>query len=97
MSAIDKLNAGCASVPYISFKELTPGDYMVNYFSMVETKFGKRVRVDIDNGYLLLPARCMRRVDKAALNDLNKKPKRMTYSGKDPEQKDCLIISFTDV
>lgn len=97
MSGVDKLNASCVVFPYISFNDLAPGDYIVNHFAVVETKFGKRIRVEIDNGYLLLPGRCIRRVDKATINELNKTPKHMTYSGKDHGQKDRLIISFNDV
>lgn len=59
MSALDFLNKVCNKQrPYISFKQLKTGDYLVENFVLVETKnFGTRARVDLEENYVLLPER----------------------------------------
>lgn len=58
MSALDLLNKVCEKRAYISFKELKSGNYSVKSFILVETKnYGTRVRVDLEENYVLLPER----------------------------------------
>lgn len=87
-----------ASRRYISFDDLAVGEYKVNKFSFVESTYGRRIRVELDDGYMFLPRRYMDLVTNKDMQHLNKTaPKIMKYDGKDVEQKNMLLISFRDI
>lgn len=92
---MDALNA--ASRAYISFDSLSIGEYKVHKFSFVESTYGRRIRIELDHGYMFLPRRYMDLVTTQVMHQLNKTaPKIMKYGGKDAELKDMLLISFED-
>lgn len=96
-AALNTLKAACTSKKYVSFKDLTPGEYIVNKFCVVSTKHGDRVRIDLHDSYMLLPERYANLLTEKAIEELNKAPKVMTYSGKDVSNHNCLILDFNEV
>lgn len=96
MSALDTLQKSCLKRPYKGFKDLEHGDYIVQSFAMTNTDHGKRVRIDMEDCYMFLPKRFADSLDQPAINELNKTPKIMTYSGKDHEDRERLILEFKE-
>lgn len=94
--ALNTLQKSCLKRPYKGFKDLEHGDYTIQSFSFSNTDHGKRVRVDMDDCYMYLPKRFADSLDQAAINELSKSPKIMTYSGKDHEERDRLILEFKE-
>lgn len=82
---------------FVSFKDLSPGEYIVNKFSIVNTKFGERVRVDLHHSYMFLPKGFLKTITPEVIDDLNKAPKMMVYQGKDVEAGNALILDFNEV
>lgn len=98
MEALNQLKTLCVKKTFKSFKDLVPGEYIVNSFALVTTAYGDRVRISIDNEktYLYLPERF--KLDEAAIIELNSSPKIMVYGGKeDNSVKGRLILDFRDV
>lgn len=98
MDALNQLKAICAKKTFKSFKDLVPGEYIVNNFALVTTTHGVRVSLTIDNGstFLYLPERF--NMDEATIAELNDSPKIMIYGGKeDSTVKGRLILDFKDV
>lgn len=98
MDALNHLKAACAPKNFKSFKDLIPGEYIVNRFSLVMTTHGKRVCIDLDNGstYMYLPERF--NFDENTIAELNSKPKIMVYGGKEGRTiSSRLILDFHDV
>lgn len=55
IQTMEELLFACEKRPYKSFSNLSNGEYIVKRFSVVETKFGTRVRVDCEGFYVFLP------------------------------------------
>lgn len=77
------LKAACISRNYQSFRDFKPGEYPVERFSVIETKFGNRIKVELKEVYLLLPERYNTAATPEGIADLNSCSKMMVYSGKD--------------
>ena len=101
MSALDRLKAACMgktyNKTYKNFDELVIGEHVVHEFVAVETKHGRRVRIQLDTHHMFLPPRFNETLDDAALAELNSSPIVMVYGGKDASQKNRLILDFHDV
>lgn len=98
MNALNQLKAACLQKTFKSFKDLAPGDYIINKFSLADTAHGKRVRVELDNGctYMYLPPRFT--FDEATVAEMNSSPKIMIYGGKEGRSvQGRLILDFEDV
>lgn len=93
-TAMDALNTACGSKKYQSFKDIQPGEYIVNQFSIVDTTHGPRIRIELGDSYMLLPERFVKTLDQSKIDILNKSPKIMIYSGKDSSNRDRLILEF---
>lgn len=93
-AAMDALNMACMKKTYKSFKDLLPGEYIVKNFCVVDTLHGKRVQIDLDNNYMLLPERFINKLNAEKIDILNKTPKIMIYGGKDISDRDRLILEF---
>lgn len=91
---MNALNMACSKKTYQSFKNLQPGEYIVNQFSIVDTIHGKRVRVDLVDSYMLLPERFIHQLGQDQINVLNKASKIMVYGGKNSSDRDRLILEF---
>lgn len=92
--AMDALNMACEKKLYQSFKNLAPGEYIVEKFSLMDTAHGERIRIDLAETYMLLPERFTKKLDEEDIDVLNKSPKIMVYGGKDSSNRDRLILKF---
>lgn len=81
--AMEALNFASIHKPYISFTNLEVGEHKIYKWSYYSTIYGTRIRIDVENGYMLLPVRFATMADNV-LNDLNKKQKPiiMVYAGR---------------
>lgn len=82
---------------FASFKDLLPGEYIVEKFSIVNTKYGERVRIDLHDSYMYLSKSFLNTLTPEVIDDLNKAPKMMLYQGKDAENGNSLILDFNEV
>lgn len=103
LTALDALNSSNientepTGLKYQSFSNLLPGEYSVYNFSNIETKYGRRVRVCLETSYVILPERFTKTLTKENIIILNNNPIIMCYSGKDPNNRNRLIIHFRNV
>lgn len=96
MNALEKLKTACLKKrAYRSFNILPPGEYIVGEFKKIQTKYGPRLRILIDDYLMLLPERCI--LDDADIEELNSAPCVLVYGGKNPAEKNRLILDFHDV
>jgi len=71
---------------YIRLEDLEPGTYEIKRFSLRDTKFGKRLVIDINLGFLYLPEKMTRKFNTdAAIAKLNKKHYDFVYNGNNDE------------
>lgn len=82
---------------YSSFKDLLPGEYIVNTFSIVNTVYGERIRIDLQDTYMYLPQSFVKTLTSELIDELNKAPKIMVYKGKDINNRNALMLDFTEV
>lgn len=83
--AFQILKKSCCSKPYTNFTKLPVGDYLVSDFIIVDTKFGKKLRVDIGDKLILLPERFTCGLTPAHIEELNNTTMWMCYRGKDAD------------
>lgn len=95
-SAVDALNTACEKKSYQSFKDLPIGEYIVNHFSICNTTYGDRVRIELVDTYMILPERFVTKLDQEKIDVLNRSPKIMVYGGKDSTSRERLILEFRD-
>lgn len=81
----------------MSFKNLRNGEYIVKNFCIVDTLHGKRVQIDMNDGYMILPERFLAILTQPIIDDLNKSPKIMIFDGKEASDGNRLILDFKDV
>lgn len=96
MSALQLLQTLCEKHPFKSFKELEPNKhYMVRYFSIADSKLGKRIRIDLDDCYMFLPERFVKILSGTLIEELNLSgPIKMVYEGKDETCMNRLKLDF---
>lgn len=97
LAALNTLKAACTHKKYVSFKDLSNGEYIVNKFSIVNTVYGERIRIDLQDTYMYLPQSFLKTLTSEVLDELNKSPKVMVYQGKDSNNHNALILDFNDV
>lgn len=84
--------------PIKPFDDLKVGTYSVDSFSMKNTRYGKRIFVNIEDFCVVLPPRFMERINKPhQIDDLNAEHYNMIYRGKDKNQINLLLLSFVEV
>lgn len=94
MNAISMLKSACVNKPFKSFKNLLVGDYIVEDFQRVTTSYGDRVRIEIFDAVMYLPERFSRILSDGLLTELNESTVVMSYSGKDPNTSNRLLLDF---
>lgn len=95
--AMAALQSACQKRKFISFKNIEPAEYIVKNFSIVDSTHGKRVQIDLNDGYMYLPERFIDSLPQRLIDELNKSPKVMNYKGKDATDGNRLILEFKDV
>lgn len=84
--------------PIKKFDDLAIGTYLVSSFSLKDTKYGRRIFVNIGEFCVVLPPRFMERVNKQKqIDELNASSFNMIYNGKDKDKKDLLMLKFVEV
>lgn len=87
MSALDALNVISEKRSFKSFKTLPIGEYIIRKFFEVDSSYGKRIRIEFDDGYSYLPER-YNKLSQDQIDELNLTPKIMIYSGKDRDSRE---------
>lgn len=64
---------------FTSFNNLSAGEYIVTDLTIIETKFGKRVRVDMGDKLICLPERYTIGMTSEYIEELNKTPMKMVF------------------
>lgn len=94
MNAIEVLKTACVSKPFKSFKNLPKGDFVVHEFERVTTDHGERIRVELAEYIVYLPERFSKALTEEVIVELNKSTVIMSFSGKDPEAGNRLLLDF---
>lgn len=94
MSVLNLLKTANLGREYKSFKDLPVGSYVIKRFSLFETTYGVRVRIEINDWYMFLPERFTGFIRDENIADLNAATVVMTYSGKDMNNQSRLILDF---
>lgn len=96
MDALSALREACQKKSFKSFNNLQPGEYIVTNFESSETNHGQRIRITIEDFYMYLPERFNKKLTEEVLEELNKSPKIMIFSGKDASLQNRLVLDFKD-
>lgn len=100
-AALNALKAACSRKNFVSFKDLSPGEYIVNNFSIMDTAYGERLRVEMPNAFMYLPPSVLKQLNlernPGLIDDLNKAPKIMVYKGKDADNHNAIMLDFNEV
>lgn len=71
------------SKPLVSFSQLPVGEYTVLEFSLVQTKFGPKIKADLGDKIVFLPNRFVKGHTAESVATLNTLPHLMIFSGID--------------
>lgn len=97
-TAFELFKSACTNKPYISFDELPIGDYFIKSFAYVETKFGKKIRLDIGVNMVFLPQSFIKRIGEEnvekTLSEMNKGQYWIIYRGRDRSQYKQLLLDI---
>lgn len=83
MESFNKLKKACWQSKLVSFDNLPIGEYVVSEFSLVSTHFGPKIKADLGDKYVFLPNRFAEGMTTTDVENLNKVPQKMFYTGKD--------------
>lgn len=84
--------------PIKKFDDLAVGTYTVDSFRLKDTKFGRRIFVNIEDFCVVLPPRFLERIStQNQIDELNSEQYKMIYAGKDKEKKNLLLLNFVEV
>lgn len=71
------------SKPVVSFSQLPVGEYTVLEFSLVQTKFGPKIKADLGDKIVFLPNRFVKEQTAESVAALNTIPQLLVFSGID--------------
>lgn len=71
------------SKPLMTFSELPKGEYVVTEFSLVQTKFGAKIRADLGDKIVFLPSRFSKDMTEEKVVSLNTVPQILVFEGMD--------------
>lgn len=100
MDAFITLKAACSQTftPCKNFDQVPVGDYNVVQFQLLDTKYGKKIKVVFENFHVFLPNRFAKAIDtEEKVIGLNSLPYIMKYRGKDVKRQNRLILDFETV
>lgn len=82
LSILKESAATCSS--YVRMGDLQPGKYVIDYFDVRETQYGKRLVIEIDQGIIFLPERMSKKIStESAIKKLNSERYDLVYEGKE--------------
>lgn len=93
MSLPSQLEALRVGKEHKNFSDLQFGDYVIQKFSLINTIHGTRIRIEIDDWFMILPGSYPGLMEED-LTELNKFSIVMTYSGKDVNNRIHLQFSL---
>lgn len=84
---------------YISFNDLSIGDYVVSSFKLVTTQYGEKIRCEIGDKVVFIPTRFIEELEggeniRSKLNQLNDGKYWLLYRGKDVSRENRLRIEI---
>lgn len=82
-SAFETLVSACTPLNYTNFNDLERGQYLIKKFSFVKTKYGDRIRCDLEDRYVYLPQRFAANIFEEDIAELNKGEKYLLHNGKE--------------
>lgn len=88
MDAFAALKQACSGQDLVSFRDLPIGEYPVTRFSIIQTRFGPKVKADLGSKSVTLPNRFTSKITPDDIIKLNSVPQIMVYSGKDASNHD---------
>lgn len=95
---MEALKQACKVQTFKSFENIVPGEYRVQEFAFVETKFGRKIKVETETFYCFLPTRFLVFINTSEhIDELNSNPQVMIYKGKDVQRKNRLVLDFQPV
>lgn len=94
MAAINVLKTACLNKNYKSFKNLAIGDYVVDNFQRVTTDYGDRLRIELHDCVMYLPERFSHLLTDDHISELNSSTVVMSFSGKDSNAQNRLLLDF---
>lgn len=83
MEAFNLLKQACWNKRLVNFGELPLGEYNVESFSLVQTRYGPTVKVDLGDKYVFLPPRFSTDMTEEKVASLNTIPQILIWEGKD--------------
>lgn len=86
MNAFDKLKQSCRGKQLVRLDDLPIGEYVVQKFSIIQTRYGEKIRVDLDDKWIILPSR-FESFTAEDIENLNKIAQLLIYKGRDPLKK----------
>lgn len=92
--AISLLKGACIDKSYCSFKDLQPGDYLISNFFLTETRYGRRLKLDLGDKVVILPERFSVGLKTEDVDELNRTPQLFIYRGKDVNNRNRIICDF---
>lgn len=100
MDAFISLKSACnqSITPHKNFDQVEVGDYNVVSFQLLDTKYGKKLKVIFENFHVFLPDRFSKVIDtEDKVNSLNSIQYVMKFRGKDTQRQNRLILDFDAV
>lgn len=89
------LKSACVNKPFKSFKNLKTGSYYVQGFQRAHTSYGDRIRVELFDCFVYLPTRFSKILNNKDVSELNECiDVVMTYTGRDSDSQDRLLLDF---
>lgn len=88
MEAFNLLKQACLNKQFTSFKDLPVGEYVVSEFTLMQTRFGPSIKVDIGDKIVFLPKRFSKGMTEEKVAALNTVPQILVFSGIDHDRHD---------
>lgn len=97
LSALKASAASCSSPAssYVRMSDLAPGRYPIRKFSLRDSQYGKRLVIEIEQGFMYLPEKMYKKFNtEKAINKLNKEQYDLVYEGKSDRAPNRLMFTF---
>lgn len=82
LSTLKESAASCST--YIRMSNLDPGRYEIRKFSLRDSQYGKRLVIEVEQGYVYLPEKMLKKFNsEKEVNKLNRDRYDLVYEGND--------------
>lgn len=83
LAVFNLLRQACWDKPTVNFNDLPLGEYPVIEFILVQTRYGKTLKVDLGDKFIYLPIRFGVNMTEEKVDILNTLPQTLVYAGRD--------------